>query len=79
MIEGLLWFDDDPTRSLKEKVMRAAKRYQEKHGQRANLCYVHPAMIENGKTEFKVGAVHVLPRHTVLPNHFWIGKQGGEQ
>ncbi|MDY6877345.1 MAG: hypothetical protein SWK90_14235 [Chloroflexota bacterium] len=38
---GLLWFDDDGERGLEEKVARAARRYGEKFGRRANVCYVN--------------------------------------
>lgn len=79
MQEGLLWFDDDPTRSLKAKVARAAERYQLKCSQFATVCYVHPTMMEEGKTEVRAGNVRVLPMRTVLPHHFWIGSANETQ
>lgn len=73
--EGLLWFDDDPVRSLADKVGRAARRYELKYGRAPNVCYVHPTMIDN--REARVDALRVLPARTVLPNHFWVGVQEG--
>jgi len=70
MREGLLWFDDT-VRSLTDKVVRAADRYQQKYGHTPNVCYVHPTMIDNQETQ--LGAVRLLPTRTVLPNHFWLG------
>jgi hypothetical protein len=35
---GLLWFDDDPQRSLTER-SRAAAHYQQRFGRRPTLCY----------------------------------------
>lgn len=68
---GLLWFDDNKSRSLAEKVARAAAYYQQKYAIAPTLCYVHPSTL-NG-AEFKANGVEVRAAPTVLPNHFWIG------
>jgi len=39
---GLLWYDDDPQRTLEAKIGRAADRYREKYGRLPDTCYVHP-------------------------------------
>lgn len=44
-MRGLLWFDDDPRRSVGEKAAAAARRYVEKFGRLPNVCYVHPSML----------------------------------
>ncbi|RLC75030.1 MAG: hypothetical protein DRJ03_30935 [Chloroflexi bacterium] len=80
MKAGLLWFDDDPDRTLEDKVLRAAKRYRRKYDRQPNLCFVHPAAFEglpvgrqgNGKVR-KAGQVEIRPGHSILPHHFWIG------
>jgi len=77
---GLLWFDDDPDRTLADKVLRAAKRYQRKYDRQPNLCFVHPDAFEglpvgrqgNGKIE-KTGEVEIRAGRSILPHHFWIG------
>jgi hypothetical protein len=75
MKEGLLWFDDDPGRDLREKIGRAAKRYQKKFGSKPNVCYVHPSLLEdNGNTE-EVRGMQVASMTAVLPHHFWLGKE----
>jgi hypothetical protein len=73
MQEGLLWFDADPKRDLTEKVARAADRYRAKFGRRPNLCYLNPAMLENGSLE--VSGVRLVPAANVLKHHFWIGEE----
>ena len=37
---GMLWFDNDKTRTLAEKVKRAAAFYAEKYGVEPNCCGV---------------------------------------
>jgi hypothetical protein len=88
---GLLWFDDDPGRDLAEKVGRAARRYRQKFGVPADVCYVHPstlgddASLRQGSvqaTKFsasgrmkKVDGVRVSSKPSVLRHHFWIGQE----
>ena len=75
---GLLWFDDDPGRDLAENVAQAARRYRQKFGSPPNICYVHPSTLgDNGKVR-KVGGVRVVPLSSVLPHHFWVGREDGE-
>ena len=75
MRTGLLWFDDDPNRTLEDKVARAAAHYQRKYGHTPNLCFVHPAAFDgngNGKMT-KAGEVEIRANRSILPHHFWIG------
>jgi hypothetical protein len=72
MREGLLWFDNDPKRDLTQKVGRAAAHYQRKHGQKPNVCYVHPSMVQGSE---EVDGVHVAGLPTVLKHHLWIGEE----
>jgi hypothetical protein len=69
--EGLLWFDDDPVRTVGDKVGRAVLRYQQKYGHKPDVCYVHPAHLSDN--ESNVAEVKVLPAKSVLPHHFWLG------
>lgn len=68
---GWLWFDNDPGRTVEEKIRRAATRYQEKFGQAPNACYVHPQAIE--AEEMRCGDLRVVAARHVLPHHFWLG------
>jgi hypothetical protein len=80
---GLLWFDDDPHRDLRQKVGSAARRYTEKFGRQPTLCYVHPSMLDgladNGASAISldIGDLHlrVVPRRSVLRHHFWLGNE----
>ena len=73
---GLLWYDDDPKRALEEKIARAAQRYREKFGRRPDICYVNPAMLEEGAP--RSGRVRVVTAPNILPHHFWVGVSEGE-
>jgi len=68
---GWLWFDNDPGRSVEEKVRRAAERYREKFGRAPDTCYVHPQAI--GEKELQCGPVRVVAARHVLLHHFWLG------
>lgn len=72
--EGLLWFNDNPTRAISDKVERAVQRYQQKYGHNPDVCYVHPAHLKEGELSLADG-VKVLPAKSVLPHHFWLGMQ----
>ena len=75
MREGLLWYDDDPQRSLRDKVGRAAKQYRKKFGALPDACYVHPsALAGNGKVR-AVDRVRVRALPSVLRHHFWLGSE----
>lgn len=75
MREGLLWYDDDPRRTLAEKVERAARRYQHKFGVRPNRCYVHPSAFACEPQGLKVDGVTVAALYSVLRHHFWVGHE----
>jgi hypothetical protein len=68
--EGLLWFDDDPKRSVSDKIERAAARYLKKYGRSPDVCMVHPAHLTKA---VYIDGISVLPAKNVLPYHFWLG------
>lgn len=67
---GMLWLQNDPKKTLEQKVEEAAAYYAKKYGAQPNLCYVNSCML-NGNT--LTGAVELRPNRYILPNHFWIG------
>jgi hypothetical protein len=69
--EGLLWFDDSPTRPVADKIGNAVARYQQKYGHSPDVCYVNPGQVS--ERELNIGPVKVLPAQTILPHHFWLG------
>lgn len=76
MKSGWMWFDDDPERSLEDKVLRAAEAYEKKHGTSPTMCCVHPSAL-NGNGKVKVGQIEIRPLQSVLRFHFWLN--GGTQ
>jgi hypothetical protein len=72
---GLLWFENDPKKSLEQRVKEAADFYQNKHGHAPTLCFVHPSFYPaqpDNKPLISAG-VEVRPFRSVMPNHYWIG------
>ncbi len=81
---GLLWFDDDPKRGLKQKVENAARRYREKFGRNPVVCYVHPSMLgeplpDSGSSSLSIEVngfhLRVVPRRSVLRYHLWLAEE----
>ncbi len=79
---GMLWFDNDPRTALTAKVSRAADYYRQKYGLVADLCMVHPSML-NGRNpnmdEVHAGKVIVRTNRAILPGHLWIGTEDKTQ
>ena len=72
MYEGMLWYDDDKSRSLEEKVLRAASYYEEKYGQTPNICYVNTQLAGDAAL-VKTAGLKLCPAANMLPHHFWVG------
>ena len=70
--EGLLWFDDSPTRATADKIGNAVARYRQKYGHSPDVCYVHPDTLGTALSSV-VDNVKVLAAKSVLPCHFWLG------
>ena len=72
----MLWFDDDASRTLAEKVARAVAYYAQKYGRAPTACYVHPSALD-GAADFQSApdraGVVVRAARTVPPNHLWVG------
>lgn len=68
---GMLWYDNDPQLDLGDKVKNGVAYYQRKYRQTPNLCFVHPSMILDVRTQ--TGAITVCSNKAIQPNHFWIG------
>jgi len=70
---GLLWYEADG--ALEDRVAHAAERYVEKYGSKPNTCIVHPELLGGEKVD--VPGYNIIPHHTVLKNHLWIGERKG--
>jgi hypothetical protein len=67
---GMLWFDDDPRKTLETKIEQAVARYSAKYGRAPNACYVNPtATPANSIHE----GLHIITARTVRPNYLWLG------
>jgi len=71
MNTGMLWFDNDPKVDILTKIQRATEYYQNKYGQKPDLCYVHPSMMAEKPP--RANGIEVQVNQMVLPNHFWLG------
>jgi hypothetical protein len=75
---GMMWFDGDREHSLADRIERAADYYHTKYGARPTLCYMHPA---TGAQEATGGPRDLTVRTSreVLPDHFWLGVESGDE
>ena len=64
---GVLWYDRDPKKPIKEKIDEAAERHAEKFGFPPNACYV------NVQAEVDHDQLRVEPRANILPHYFLVG------
>lgn len=80
MKTGLLWFDNDPKRTLADKLARAAAGHEKRTGKKATECHINakefsrlsPATLA-GAEMIWVDGIAILPSKTVLEHHMWIG------
>jgi len=74
---GVLWFDDDPVRTLDEKVQAACGRHWIKFGTRANTVYVHPSEVETGLTTVMTsgGGAQVIANKATLQHHYFAVRE----
>ncbi|MBN2256577.1 MAG: hypothetical protein JW704_01985 [Anaerolineaceae bacterium] len=71
---GMLWFDDNPTVTITDKVSRAANYYTSKYGCKPNICFINPGMLA-GEMKKVVDGIEIKTSRTVLRHHFWLGVQ----
>lgn len=69
---GMMWFDNDPLKSLAEKLAEAVNYYLAKYKQVPNLCYANPLTLQNQNAENDY-QILVMASETILPNHLWLG------
>jgi len=76
--QGLLWYDDNPSRATEDKIKCAAARYEQKYGEKPTHCYIHPGTpgLEHVKKSAQALDIQVKAVHSVLPDHFWLGIVG---
>lgn len=73
MKRGLLWYDASAA-PIWEKIEQAAKRYQQKFGDAPNTCFVNPLDLGRETKPKPTTEIRVAGKSTILPNHFWLGK-----
>ncbi|MEW6650920.1 MAG: hypothetical protein AB1453_12120 [Chloroflexota bacterium] len=71
----MMWFDKDEKKLLSEKIMEAARYFEDKYGQRATICLAHPDDLVNGGNVIQEGALgmRLESDRRVMRNHLWIG------
>ena len=68
--DGWMWFDNDPAKSIEEKVKQAAQHYHTKFGYWPNTCYVNQRAITGDGQQ--VGEIKVVRMPNILPHHFLL-------
>ncbi|GAB4444820.1 MAG: hypothetical protein Kow0031_27280 [Anaerolineae bacterium] len=71
MREGLLWFDNDPTVQLKDKIQQAATRYRLRLKQKPTVCYLNAAQFSADLES--VNGITLKPVSYIRPHYLWIG------
>lgn len=69
---GMLWFDDDTKKSLRDKIIGAKEYYQDKHSRSPTVCKVHPITLGDQEIP-EIEGLHISASSAVLQDHFWIG------
>lgn len=70
---GMLWYDDDPKRTLADKVLRAVEYYRTKYGKQATTCRVCPSQYVAGAG--LTAGVKVVADKLVHKNCFLVGTE----
>lgn len=77
MNTGMLWFDQNPKTSLKDKILLAANYYRRKYDRAPQLCLISPkTQAENPDVKsvpFEGGEITVRAWSGTLSHHFWLG------
>jgi len=68
---GWMWFDNDESKTVEEKIEIAVQHYRERHGRFPNTCYVNQRSVTGDG--FRCGKVKVVAAPNILPHHFWLG------
>jgi hypothetical protein len=72
---GWMWFDNDPARSIEEKIQQAAQHYHTKFGRFPNTCYVNQRAIDIDGDGRQMGEIKVVGMKNILPHHFLFTKE----
>jgi hypothetical protein len=73
MKEGLLWYDNDPKRSLSVKVDQAVTRYRARFGRKPTVCYLNEVDLNGHAGEVK--GIRLQPKSNVLRHHLLVGEE----
>lgn len=70
MREGMLWYDSENQKGIKEKIAEAVDFFQTKYGYLPCACYVNPQSL-NGELSFNTW-VKVESSERIIKNHIWL-------
>ena len=71
---AMMWFENDPKKTTNQIIDEAVKYYEKKYEKKANCCIVNPKTITE---EFQHGEIKVKISKSILPLHYWIGRDQG--
>ena len=69
---GMLWFDDDPDKTLETVIGEAAAYYRKKYGADPNIC-----MVNTAATGSAPAGITLRYNKTIRPNSLLIGVENG--
>ena len=71
MNTGMLWFDQEISNSIQERIFKAAIYFQEKFGVLPTVCYLNPESDVSDSLE--LFDIEILYNGGIQPNHVWLG------
>lgn len=70
---GLMWFDNDPDRTIEEKIRTAAAFYLAKSGVSPDRCFVNADQL--GDETVAIDGVEIDGVRWIMKNNFYVGKE----
>jgi len=70
MATGMMWFDNDPKRTLEQKIKRGFEYCQDKYKTSVLAVWTHPSCHVEGDSEV-YGETPIIFHKSIRTNHFW--------
>jgi hypothetical protein len=70
-IDYTCWYDNDPKKSLAQKIAAAAEWHRRKFNRQPVVCYANPLNLAGAPD--RVQGLAVVPQKNVLLHHYMVG------
>ncbi len=76
MNNGMLWYDNQTTKTVEARVQQAVDYFVAKYGHPPFCCFVPPEMLDEPIQ--LDDSIKVIPNQRVLKNHIWLEISGDQ-